>query len=129
MIKLEFLELQAQKDEILDKNVKHAKIKYELENKILHALSAAEDIMDLLKDDNLINILADFKKVSSEIEKQQKISAVDEKEIDRTREAFRTVAYRSNLLFFCIVDLSSIDLCNKTPFNDSRDFFSRSKEF
>jgi hypothetical protein len=41
-----------------------------LENKILHALSAAEDIMSLLKDDNLINILADSKKVSSEIEEQ-----------------------------------------------------------
>jgi dynein heavy chain len=75
----------------------------------LHALSAAEDIMDLLKDDNLINILADSKKVSSEIEEQQKISAVAEKEIDRTREAFRPVAYRASLLFFCIVDLSSID--------------------
>ena len=70
MIKLEFPELQAQKDEIVESNAKNAKITYELENKILHALSAAEDIMDLLKDDNLINILADSKKISSEIEEQ-----------------------------------------------------------
>ncbi len=70
MIKLEFPELQAQKDEIVENNAKNAKITYELENKILFALSAAEDIMDLLKDDNLINILADSKKVSSEIEEQ-----------------------------------------------------------
>lgn len=70
MIKLEFPELQAQKDEIVESNAKNAKITYELENKILFALSAAEDIMDLLKDDNLINILADSKKVSSEIEEQ-----------------------------------------------------------
>jgi hypothetical protein len=70
LIKLEFPELQAQKDEIVENNAKNAKITYELENKILFALSAAEDIMDLLKDDNLINILADSKKVSSEIEEQ-----------------------------------------------------------
>lgn len=65
--------------------------------------------MDLLADDNLIDILADSKKVSSEIEEQQKISAVAEKQIDETRESFRVVAYRASLLFFCIVDLAHID--------------------
>jgi len=35
--------------------------------------------MDLLADDNLIDILADSKQVSQEIEEQQKISQVAEK--------------------------------------------------
>ena len=48
-------------------NAKNAKITYELENKILHTLSAAAEIMDLLKNDNLIDILDDSKKVSTEI--------------------------------------------------------------
>jgi len=65
--------------------------------------------MDLLADDNLINILADSKKVSSEIEEQRKISAVAEKQIEETRAKFRTVAYRASLLFFCINDLNSVD--------------------
>lgn len=32
-----------------------------------------------------------------------------EKEIDETRESFRPVAYRAQLLFFCIVDLNIIN--------------------
>jgi dynein heavy chain len=68
LVKLEFPELQAKKDEIVESNAKNAKITYDLENKILHALSAADEIMDLLKDDDLIDILADSKKVSTEIE-------------------------------------------------------------
>jgi hypothetical protein len=48
-------------------NAKNAKITFELENKILHSLSAAEEIMDLLKNDDLIDILDDSKKVGAEI--------------------------------------------------------------
>ena len=90
-------------------NAKNAKITYDLENKILHALSAAEEIMDLLKNDDLINILDDSKTVSTEIEEQRQISDVAEKQIDETRESFRSVAFRASLLFFCIVDLSTVD--------------------
>jgi len=109
LVKLEFPELQAQKEEIVASNAKNAKITFDLENKILFALSDASEIMDLLKDDNLIDVLADSKKISSEIEEQKKISDVAEKQIDETRENFRTVAYRASLLFFCITDLDNID--------------------
>ena len=109
LVTLEFPELQAQKEEIIMSNAKNAKITYDLENKILHTLSAAEEIMDLLKNDDLINILDDSKKVTTEIEEQRKISEVAEKKIDETRESFRSVAFRASLLFFCIVDLSTID--------------------
>lgn len=72
-------------------------------------MSSAEEIMDLLKNDDLIDILDDSKKVGAEIAEQKKISEVAEKQIDETRETFRRVAFRASLLFFCIVDLSSID--------------------
>ena len=36
-------------------------------------------------------------------------SEITEKEIDRTRELFRPVAFRASVLFFTIIDLSSID--------------------
>jgi dynein heavy chain len=109
LIKLEFPDLQAKKDEIVESNAKNAKITYDLENKILFTLSDAKEIMDLLSDDNLINILAESKRVSTEIEEQQKISAVAEKQIDDTRAKFRIVAFRSSVLFFCINDLNQID--------------------
>lgn len=40
---------------------------FELEDKILACLSEAAEIMDLLKDDNLINILDDSKATGDEI--------------------------------------------------------------
>jgi dynein heavy chain len=36
-------------------------------------------------------------------------SKITEKEIDETRESYRPVAFRAQLLFFCIMDLSTID--------------------
>jgi dynein heavy chain, axonemal len=62
-----------------------------------------------LEDDELINVLAASKKTADEINIRMKESEITEKEIDRTRESFRPVAYRASLLFFCIVDLSIID--------------------
>ena len=93
----------------MESNAKNAKVTYDLENKILHTLSAASEIMELLAVDNLIDILAESKEVSDEIAEQTKISAVAEKQIDETRERFRTVAFRASILFFCIVDLANID--------------------
>jgi dynein heavy chain len=109
LIRLEFPDLQQKKDEIVESNAKNAKITYELENKILFTLSEAKEIMDLLSDDTLIDILAESKRVSAEIEEQQKISAVAEKQIEETRAKFRVVAFRASLLFFCINDLNQID--------------------
>jgi len=109
LVKLDFPDLAQQKDEIVQSNAENAKITYELENKILHTLSAAEQIMDLLSNDNLIDILADSKKVSDEIAEQKKISDIAEKQIDETREEFRVVAYRASLLYFCITDMEQID--------------------
>jgi dynein heavy chain len=65
--------------------------------------------MELLSTDTLIDILANSKEVSAEIDEQNRISAEAEKQIDETRELFRVVAFRASILFFCIVDLSEIN--------------------
>lgn len=109
LIKLEFPELAQQRDEIVESNARNAKITYDLEDKILFTLSNAESTMELLGTDDLIDILADSKKVSAEIEEQSKISAEAEIKINETRELFRVVAFRSSILFFCIGDLSTIN--------------------
>ena len=36
-------------------------------------------------------------------------SKITEKEIDKARESYRPVAFRASLLFFCIIDLATID--------------------
>jgi dynein heavy chain len=38
-----------------------------------------------------------------------KESEITEKEIDKTREIYRPVAYRSSILFFTIIDLAVVD--------------------
>jgi dynein heavy chain len=105
----EMPELQEKKNQIVADNAKNAQTMYELEDKILATLSEAEQVMDLLETDNLIDILADSKVTGDEIAVRKAESEVTEKEIDVTRESFRQVAYRASLLFFCIVDLNIID--------------------
>lgn len=109
LVMLELPALQESKNQIVEDNAKSAKIMEELEDKILAALSDAAEIMDLLKDDNLINILDDSKTTGDEISVRRAQSEITEREIDVTRESFRRVAYRASILFFAIVDLNNID--------------------
>ena len=83
---LEMPDLQEKKNQIVADNARSAQIMYDLEDKILATLSEAEEIMDLLADDNLINILADSKATGDEINVRRAESEVTEKEIDITRE-------------------------------------------
>jgi len=102
-------ELQKKKDEIVSNNAKNAKALIDIEDKILNGLTKNEKIADILEDDELINILDESKTTSDEIKRNLKESEIAEKEIDRTREVFRPVAYRASVLFFTIIDLAAID--------------------
>ena len=97
LVMLEMPDLQEKKNQIVSDNAKSAKIMYELEDKILATLSEAAEVMDLLKDDNLIDILADSKITGDDIKVRKAESEITEKEIDITRESFRRVAYRASL--------------------------------
>lgn len=105
---LEMPELQEQKNQIVEENARTAKVLYDIESSILEALDT-EDVMDLLKTDDLVNILDDSNKTQAEISERQVVSEAAEKEIDRTRSNFVKVSERAALLFFCIVDLNLID--------------------
>jgi len=67
------------------------------------------DISEILMDESLINKLQDSKKIAAEINQRVQDSKVTEVEIDKTREEYRPVAQRSSILFFCILELSTID--------------------
>ena len=60
-------------------------------------------------DEELINTLADSKKVSEEIVERVAESETIEKEIDLARRAYTDVAIRAQILYFTIADLSLID--------------------
>lgn len=63
----------------------------------------------ILEDDELINVLDQSKQTSEEIQARLIESEVTEKEIDKTRDKFKPVAYRCSVLFFAIIDLANID--------------------
>merc|ERR1712054_635114 len=88
----------------------NAQMKEELtavEGNILALLEqSGEDILD---EDTLIDALADSGKMKEEITQKLQEAAVTEKEIDAAREAYRPCAYRSQLLFFCVADLATVD--------------------
>jgi len=105
----EMPELQKKKDLIVQQNAQAAKTLVDIEDKILTGLTKNENIADILEDDELILVLDDSKRTSDEIKVRMQESEVTEKEIDRTREVYRPVAYRASVLFFTIIDLAVID--------------------
>jgi len=62
-----------------------------------------------LKDESLINNLSSSKKFAAEISQRVADSKKTEIEIDKSREGYRSVAFRASLLFFCIIELSVVD--------------------
>ena len=105
----EMPDLQKRKDMIVQQNAQSAKTLREIEDKILEGLTKNSEISAILEDDELINILADSKQTSDDINQRMIESEETEKEIDFTRESYRKVAFRASLLFFCIIDLAYID--------------------
>jgi len=90
--------------------VNNAKMKAELTNLEDHILALLEESgADILDEDTLIDALAESKQMKDEITLQMEAAAVTEKEIDAAREEYRPCAYRSQLLFFCVADLGSVD--------------------
>lgn len=72
-------------------------------------MSETGDIAEILKDESLINQLSTSKKFAQEINQRVKDSKITEAQIDEARESYRPVAFRAAILFFCIVDLSTVD--------------------
>jgi dynein heavy chain len=105
----EMPELQKKKDNIVQQNAQAAKTLVDIEDKILTGLTKNENIADILEDDELILVLEESKRTSDEIKVRMQESEITEKEIDRTREVYRPVAYRASVLFFTIIDLAVID--------------------
>ena len=88
----------------------------ELEADILKRLSEAQG--NILDDEDLINTLAESKKVSIMIGKRMEAAVVTKQEIDEAREAYRTVATRGSIIYFVIADMAP----TQRPFTPSTRF-------
>lgn len=109
IVALENPSIEQKKVEIVKKNAQDQRELLRIEDSILKSLAETTDISETLKDDQLINQLSSSKKFATEINQRVKDSKVTEAQIDEARESYASVAFRTSLLFFCIVDLSTID--------------------
>lgn len=105
----EMPESQKRKDVIVQQNAQGARDLLKIEEQILEGLTKNKEIAAILDTDDLIIILDNSKVTSDDINVRLKESAITEKEIDETREKYREVAFRAQILFFTIVDLAVID--------------------
>jgi len=100
-------DLEEQKNQLVKENAKMNKQLKDIEDEILHLLSTSEG--DVLEDDTLVDKVTASKSVAEEISKKQVVARETEESIDTARESYRTVAYRTAVLFFAIVELTNID--------------------
>jgi len=100
-------DLEEQKNELVSQNAKMNKMLKEIEDDILRLLATSEG--DVLEDDTLVNKVTSSKEVSDDINQKKEVAKVTEANIDTARESYRPVAYRTAVLFFCIVELTNID--------------------
>lgn len=80
----------------------------DLENNILKLLSEST-VLQILDTDDLINVLEDSKKTSSEINERMEEAKVVEVDINETRMKYNKVAIRGSILYFVIADLAFIN--------------------
>ncbi|XP_063405511.1 dynein axonemal heavy chain 12-like isoform X3 [Mytilus trossulus] len=100
-------ELEEERQALIVQSAANKKQLKEIEDKILHTLSASEG--NILEDETAIQILDSSKILSDEISKKQKIAEETEQKIDASRMGYRPIAKHSSILFFSIADLPNID--------------------
>ena len=100
-------ELEEEKSRLVIEGAENKRVLTEIENKILHTLSASQG--NILDDQSAIDILGDAKVIGDQISAKQVIAEATTKKLDAVRESYKSVAYRSSILFFSIAAMANID--------------------
>ena len=100
-------DLEKTNSELIVQAAENKKKLQEIEDQILHILSASEG--NILDDQTAIVTLQQSKIVSDDIGAKQKVADKTMQEIAATREEYKPLAYDVMLLFFCIADLANVD--------------------
>ena len=99
-------ELEEERAKLIEEVNNNEKRLKEFEDKLLAQLAASKG--NLIDDDELIATLADAKKASAEIKEKLAVAQETRKRITSASEEYRPVALRGSVLYFLIVDMSSV---------------------
>ncbi|EMP33877.1 Dynein heavy chain 1, axonemal [Chelonia mydas] len=100
-------DLEEAKNQLIVSNAKMRQELKEIEDQILYRLSSSEG--NPVDDLELIKVLEASKLKAGEIQAKVKIAEQTEKDIDITRLEYVPVAVRTQILYFCVSDLSNVD--------------------
>ena len=100
-------DLEAQRNNLIVESAENKRLLKEIEDRILHIMSSSSG--NILEDETAIQTLKDSKTLSDEISVKQAIGEETEKTINEVRLSYSSVAYYSQILFFCIADLANIE--------------------
>jgi len=100
-------DLEEEKNQLILQGAENKRQLKEIEDKILHVLSASEG--NILEDEEGVKVLSASKVLSDEINEKQKVAEVTETKIDEARVGYKPVAKHSTLLFFSVQDMANID--------------------
>lgn len=106
-ILLEDPELHEQKQTATEGATQNRKQLKDLEEQILHVLTATKG--NILESERAIQILSNAKKVSDEVYSKQKSDKKIEMGINRMREHYRTLASHGVRMFKCLLDVEKLN--------------------
>lgn len=100
-------DLESQRNSLIIESAENKRLLKEIEDRILHIMSSSRG--NILEDETAIQTLKESKTLSDEITKKQAIAEETEITINSVRQVYSSVAYSSQILFFCIADLANIE--------------------
>ncbi|XP_061640433.1 dynein axonemal heavy chain 1 isoform X3 [Phyllopteryx taeniolatus] len=100
-------ELEIAKNQLIISNAKMKQELKDIEDEILFRLSSSEG--NPVDNQELIQVLEASKIKAGEIQAKVIVAEETEKDIDATRLTYVPVAVRTQILFFCVSDLSNVD--------------------
>ncbi|MCJ8744212.1 hypothetical protein PDJAM_G00116030 [Pangasius djambal] len=100
-------DLEEAKNQLIVSNARMKQELKEIEDQILLRLSSSEG--NPVDDEELIRVLGASKVKAGEIQAKVMVAEETERDIDCTRLEYVPVAVRTQILFFCVSDLSNVD--------------------
>ncbi|MEE6511728.1 hypothetical protein FKM82_018461 [Ascaphus truei] len=100
-------DLEEAKNQLILSNAKMRQELKDIEDQILMRLSSSQG--NPVDDVDLIKVLEASKQKAGEIKAKVRVAEQTERDIDNTRRQYIPVAVRTQILFFCVSDLSNVD--------------------